>query len=87
MAARQVTATKKDYDGDILALCNGSAFWSPRAKHLAIADIESGAHSYHVRWSGGAVTGIHVVNGPRGKYLRTDWDATTRNNLDDLPDC
>ena len=30
---------------------------------------------------------IHVVNGPRGKYLRTDRDSTVKNNLDDLPDC
>ncbi len=30
---------------------------------------------------------IHVVKGPNGKYLRTDPDKTTKNNLLDLPDC
>lgn len=32
-------------------------------------------------------TPIRVVNGPTGKYLRTDKDSTSKNNLDDLPDC
>ena len=53
----------------------------------AIADIESRRHTYFVRWRDGARTEIHIVNGPTGKYLRTDKDNTTRNNLDDLPDC
>jgi len=30
---------------------------------------------------------IHVVRGPNGKYLRTDPDRTSRNNLEDLLDC
>ncbi len=38
-------------------------------------------------WPGGVRTEIRVVNGPTGKYLRTDRDNTSRNNLDDLPDC
>ena len=32
-------------------------------------------------------TEIRVVNGPNGKYLRTDRDDTERNNLRDLPNC
>ncbi|MXW35111.1 MAG: DUF3892 domain-containing protein [Chloroflexi bacterium] len=87
MAERAVTRTRKDSDGDILALCNGSAVWSPRPKHLVITDIETGLHSYHVPWTDGSRTRIYVVNGVRDKYLRTDHDSTTRNNLDDLPDC
>ncbi|MEW8051108.1 MAG: DUF3892 domain-containing protein [Candidatus Thiodiazotropha sp.] len=87
MAERAVTRTKKDQDGDILALCKPGEYWSPRPKANAIQDIESGAHSYYVPWSDGTKTPIHVVNGPTGKYLRTDKDNTTRNNLDDLPDC
>lgn len=85
MADRKVTRTGKDNDGDITSLC-GDGFWSPRAKAGAISDIELGLHSYHVM-SGGKRVGIHVVNGPSGKYLRTDPDATSKNNLDDLPDC
>ena len=91
MASRAVGKTRKDRDGDILALCdeNDGAFWSPRLKRDAIADIESRLHSYYVQWSGGGGrTDIHVVNDPvKGKYLRTDRDSTARNNLDDLPDC
>ena len=79
--------SRKDRDGDITALCNGSESWSPRLKADAISDIESGLHSYYVSWSDGKVTAIRVVNGPSSKYLRTDHDNTTRNNLDDLPDC
>lgn len=87
MADRQVTHTGKDRDGDITKLCNPGAVWSPRAKHDAINDIQAGLHTYFVRWSDGKRTDIHVVNGATGKYLRTDRDNTTRNNLDDLPDC
>jgi hypothetical protein len=63
-----------------------SQSWSPRSKANAIADIESGTHTYYVPWQS-ARTEIRVVNGPTGKYLRTDRDSTSKNNLDDLPDC
>ena len=86
MADRKVTRSKKDRDGDILALCNTGEFWSPRTKENAIRDIELGIHTYYVRRDGKR-TEIRVVNGSRGKYLRTDPDTTSRNNLDDLPDC
>lgn len=86
MAHRFVTRTRKDTDGDILALCHSAETWSPRLKRDAINDIESGLYEYSVAWSDGT-TAIRVVDGPRGKYLRTDRDATSRNNLDDLPDC
>jgi len=86
MVDRPVRKTGKDQDGDILALCNDGSAWSPRHKPQAIQDIETGAHTYHVPWKSGR-TEIRVVNGPNGKYLRTDRDETTRNNLDDLPDC
>ena len=87
MADRQVTATGKDSDGDIIALCNSRQSWSPRAKADAISDIENGIHTYFVLWPNASRTEIRVVNGPTGKYLRTDRDDTTGNNLDDLPDC
>jgi hypothetical protein len=86
MADRAVRQTRKDGDGDITALCNPGSYWSPRQKHDAIRDIETGAHTYHVPWVDGR-TEIRVVNDPKGKYLRTDRDNTTKNNLDDLPDC
>jgi len=87
MADRQVTRSGKDRDGDITKLCNSGQAWSPRQKRDAINDIEGGLHSYFVQWTDGKRTEIRVVNGSSGKYLRTDRDNTTRNNLDDLPDC
>lgn len=60
--------------------------WSPRTKQDAIQDIENGIHTYYVPWTSGR-TEIRVVQGSNGKYLRTDRDSTTKNNLDDLPDC
>lgn len=86
MADRPVTQTRKDRDGDIIALCNPESDWLSRGSEAAISDIESRAHTYHVPWKSGR-TEIHVVDGPNGKYLRTDRDNTPRNNLDDLPDC
>ncbi len=84
---RYVTATGKNTDHDITALCNAGSTWSPRLKSDAIYDIEHGIHEYWVNWRYSAETRIHVVNGPHGKYLRTDRDSTSKNNLDDLPDC
>jgi hypothetical protein len=86
MADRAVYKTAKDRDGDILALCADGQTWSPRSKPDAVRDIETGLHRYYVPWPEGS-TWIRVVEGPRGKYLRTDRDNTTKNNLDDLPDC
>lgn len=86
MADRRVTHTRKDKDGDITALCKPGEFWSPRSNADAIRDIEGNAHTYYVQWPEKR-TEIRVVNGPTGKYLRTDRDNTTKNNLDDLPDC
>lgn len=86
MADRAVYKTGKDRDGDITKLCNAGEAWSPRRKADAIKDIEAGSHAYYVPWKSGR-TEIRVVNGQNGKYLRTDRDGTTNNNLDDLPDC
>ena len=86
MADRAVRKTGKDVEHDITSLCNSDASWSPRDKADAIHDIEAGTHTYHVPWPEKR-TEIRVVNGPSGKYLRTDRDNTSRNNLDDLPNC
>ena len=86
MVDREVTRSRKDPDGDITALCKQGEHWSPRLKADAIRDIEAGTHTYHVKVAGQRVE-IHVVNGPTGKYLRTNPDPSQSNNLDDLPDC
>ena len=84
---RAVFRTGKDRDGDITALCQSGQHWSPRRKVDAIRDIEGGTFKYYVPMKNGSKTPIRVVNGPNGKYLRSDWDQTERNNLDQLPDC
>lgn len=86
MADRAVRKTGKDSDGDITRLCDEGENWSPRSKVDAIYDIDAGLHTYYVPWQSGR-TEIRVASGPNGKYLRTDRDNTTANNLDDLPDC
>lgn len=83
MAERQVTKSRKDKDGDITALCNDTAIWSPRSKENAIADIESGMHEYYVQQPGTQKAKIRVVGG----HLQTEPDADQKNNLDNLPDC
>lgn len=86
MARRKVTRSRKD-QGNITALCKPNEHWSPRLKQAAIQDIESDEHSYFVDVPGTGPVDIHVVQGQNGKYLRTDPDKTSRNNLGDLPDC
>lgn len=86
MSDRAVRNTGKDRDGDITKLCDPGQAWSPRSKADAIRDIEGGTHTYYVPWTGGR-TEIRVVPAPTGKYLRTDRDNTSKNNLDDLPNC
>lgn len=83
---RKITRSRKDSDGDITAICHPGEWWSPVSKFQAIKDISSGTHSYYVT-VGSQEVDIHVVNGENGPYLRTDSDKTTRNNLDELPDC
>lgn len=48
MAQRAIYETGKDWDSDIIQLCNGGEYWSPRMKADAIQDIEPGARSYDV---------------------------------------
>ena len=86
MTDRAVRQSRKDAHGNITALGDAGEAWSPRASANVIADIEYGIQTYFVPWSIGR-TEIKVVNGPRGKYLRTDRDNTLKNNLDDLPSC
>jgi hypothetical protein len=86
MARRKVTRSEKDSDGDITALCNPVSNWERIPKPQAIGQIERGVHEYYVEVNNREVD-IHVVNRGGRKYLRTNPDQTTHNNLDDLPDC
>jgi hypothetical protein len=84
MADRRVTGTGKDSNGNITSLCGG---WGSVTKATAIVEIERGTNTYYVKDGYGRRADINVVNGPTGKYLRTDPDATCSDNLDNLPDC
>ena len=84
MADRQVTQTGKDIHGDITALCG---WWGRSSKAEAIRDIEYGWNTYYVQDLYGRRANVHVVNGPTGKYLRTDPNASCSDNLDSLPNC
>lgn len=86
MSDRRVTQTQKDPDGDILGLCNPGQPWSPRRKADAISDIRNKTHSYYVN-EAGFRTEVKVVDDRGGAYLQTTGDATSDNNLDNLPDC
>lgn len=86
MARRAVRQTRKNDDGDIMALCSDGAPWSPRSKADAIRDIDNKVHTYYVPWPE-KETAIHVKPGKNGKYLRTDRDDTKKNNLEELPNC
>ena len=50
----------------------------------AIKQIENGDSIYFVH-EGGRSTNLTIVNGRNGKYLRTNADSTTRDNLLSLP--
>lgn len=86
MARRRIRRTRKDRDGDIIAVCSHGQAWSPRSKREVISDIESNTHSYYVSEAGyESDVRVYVVNGV--KHIKTGADATSRNNLDNLPDC
>lgn len=89
MATYVVNCSVKDPDGDIVELgvrrTSGRGQWTGRKSSAeAIEDIESG-DTYHVINENGPE--VIVVDDPDGKYLRSDPDAKTQNNLDNLSDC
>ncbi len=85
MADRRVAETGKDSDGDIIRLCN-IGIWPSVSRDEAIKHIENGVHTYYVN-AAGYRTDVHVVKVGFKKYLRTTADKTSKNNLDNLPDC
>lgn len=76
--ALEVTRTGKT-GGNITSLC-GNGWQHPKA--TAMANIQSGSQSYYVEKVLPRVY-VRVVNG----HLKTEADATSANNLDNLPDC
>jgi hypothetical protein len=84
MADRRVTRTGKDNNGNITSLCGA---WGSVTTATAIREIELGINTYYVQDTYGRRADVHVVNGPYGKYLRTDPSSSCSDNLDSLPDC
>ena len=56
------------------------------SKAQAIRDIGGGTHAYFVD-AAGYRTSVRVITVGYKKYLRTTADGTSKNNLDNLPDC
>jgi hypothetical protein len=84
MATRQVLRTRKDSNGEITHLC-GAGFTISEAD--AIAEIEKRVNAYNVQVPGVGAVDVVVRQGRYRKYLTTDPDKTTTNNLAVLPDC
>lgn len=84
MTDRRVTRTGKDRDGDITKLCGS---WGSVAKQDAIRQIEGRIYKYFVQDNLGRRADVIVVDGPTGKYLRTDPNSSCSDNLDNLPNC
>ena len=79
---RRVTATKKDRNGNIVALCNVGQSWSPRHKKDVLMDIRAGRKSYYVQQAPQR-SYVHASKGS----LETKADAASLNHLDKLPTC
>lgn len=86
MIERRITKIKKNKEGDIVALCNGSSYWSPRNLSSIIYDIEVHKIKYYVQWGDGKITNIELIEGPSGKYLRTKLSKSSGNDLFALPE-
>lgn len=86
MADRRVTRSGKNRDGDITSLCKPGELWSPRNKAEAISDIENRIHRYYVN-EAGYESDVIVATRNGTKFLRTVADKSSKNNLDNLPNC
>lgn len=93
MAAYRVTGTEKgdEWTGGrhrhITTLCLEDRRRVPKA--TAISNIELGLESYYT-FADGQRANVEVVQRCShcyAKYLRTDRDTTTKDNLLSLPDC
>ena len=78
---RRVRTTKRDRNGNIIALCNAGQAWSPRKTADVIKDIAAAKTSYYVMESERRAY-VRVVS---GKLLQTTTDEKSENNLDNLP--
>ncbi len=83
MADRRVKKTGKDSDGDITSLCGD---WGKTLKADAIRQIDNSTYNYYVEESG-YKSAVHTYTENGKKHLKTYADGTSKNNLDNLPNC
>jgi hypothetical protein len=84
--ATQITCIIRDgSDPDRRIDSVGASGWT-KSEDAVIEEIENGTESYFVDVNGNEV-GVEVADREGVKYLRTDADETTENNLLSLPDC
>ena len=79
---RRVRTVKRDRGGNIVALCNSQAEWSPRKKTEVIRDILENKKSYYVQ-ERARRSYLRVVDGDK---LRTTKDVENANCLENLRD-
>jgi len=87
MADRQVTHAHRNDQGDILAVCwKGADGLKYTSRSDVLSDIESSTNRYYVHEQAPSVwVLVRTRNGV--KYLTTEADAKSPNNLDNLPAC
>ena len=85
---RIVTASRKDEDGNITALCSEDEDWSPRMKDDVVDDINNRGVIYEsLGPTSGRRAKVLTRTNQTGWYLTTAPDRATDNNLQNLPDC
>ena len=77
---RRVRTVKRDRGGNIVALCNSEATWSPRRKTDVIRDILGNKKSYYVQ-ERERRSYVRVVDGTQ---VRTTSDVANANSLEKL---
>lgn len=77
---RRVRTVKRDRTGNIVALCNSEATWSPRKKTDVIRDILGNKKSYYVQ-EHEKRSYVRVVDGTQ---VRTTVDVANANSLEKL---
>lgn len=83
MSDYEVNRAGRDRDGDITKLCGP---WGSASSTDVMQLIQLG-NRFYVPLTNGSRARIEIVQGQYRPYLRTNWDGTTRNNLDDLDPC